>query len=534
MMKNKFFWFAMLAILLLGCRNDYFNPNDHGDNQQAQKFRVVPKSAIPQIINDLQAKTNNFKVPLKNHSSVQGKVETVFGEINTDYIIETTNGTDEVFYTFPITPYSGNDSSEAYNLVVKTDDAETESARVVVYEPTDDWLLNGNNDYQTFSGKVYTYSLNGNIETAVAYLNGDCNPEPCPDCPTNPPGPGNPHPPGGPGGGGPPPDDGPPTNPGEGDPPTPEPPTPDPGPGPGPGPSGPPTNSVCYQCVAWDPETGVCVQQIQVTCTGSFTANRAPANSCDEENDGGVVITIKTDPCTKTSITNANSILKNTEVQSKMDAVLKGKRNATNEFAVSVGKNTNGSYSVTPPKEGTPKEGTVPPVLSGNYVADGHTHPDGHYGTPSAGDFYNFILRFPNNPYLQSRFVYGSNYGEAEVYALVVYNKTLAQNFVNVYPMSANYNETTNMFIGSSAIGIAFDRAVNYSSGGTIQSNTDELYSHSALAMAYVLDKFNTGISLAKVDANGNLKRLTVTEEMIVVSNGTGIPKIGLKVTKCP
>ncbi len=237
-------------------------------------------------------------------------------------------------------------------------------------------------------------------------------------------------------------------------------------------------------------------------------------------------------PCETTN--NAGTILKNPEVQSKMDAVLKGKRNATNEFAVSVGKNPNGSYSVTPPKEGGQHIGTVPPVISGNYVADGHTHSDGHYGTPSAGDFYNFILRFPNNPNLQSRFVYGSYFGDAEVYALVVYNKTLAQNFVNAYPKSTNYEESTHMFITNSPVGAAYNDALVFANQGTYQNNTGEDYSPSAMVMAYVLDKFNTGISLAKVDANGNLKKVTVTQEMITVSGGNGTPKTGLKITKCP
>lgn len=217
-----------------------------------------------------------------------------------------------------------------------------------------------------------------------------------------------------------------------------------------------------------------------------------------------------------------------------MDAELKSKRNALNEFAVSVGYNTNGSYSVTPPKEGSANSGTVPPVLSGSYVADGHTHPDGHYGTPSGGDFYNFILRFPNNPYLKSRFVYGSYFGDAEVYALVVYNKTVAQAFVNAYPQNGNYDETTHMFIENSTVGIEYKKAIDYANIGTYQNNSGEDYSSSAMAMAYVLDKFNTGISLAKVDADGNLKRMNVSIESIAVSGGNGIPKTGLKITKCP
>lgn len=300
-MKNKFFWFAILAILLLGCRNDYFNPNDQGDNQQAQKFRVVPKSAIPQIINDLQAKTNNFKVPLKNHSSVQGKVETIFGEINTDYIIETTNGTDEIFYTFPITPYAENASAETHNLVVVTDAAETEAVRVIVYEPTAEWLVSGNNDFQIFSGNVYTYSLDGNLESAVAYLNGNCNPEPCPDCPTPSPGPGpGPNTPGNP-----------PTTPGEGDPPTPpnpNPPIPPPS-DPGDPPQGPSPGDCHWVCI-YDANNECTKMECIMGETPTFTASRAPASDCVQVG-GGVVITTQYDLCQKTKVLMANNEVEN-------------------------------------------------------------------------------------------------------------------------------------------------------------------------------------------------------------------------------
>jgi len=333
MNKTYLVWFAFLAILLLGCRSDNFNPNETS-NQQALKFRVVPRSEIPQIINVLQAKTNNLNVPLKNHSSAMGKTETVFGEINTNYIIETTNGTDEVFYTFPITPNAGNDGSETYNLVVKTDDTDTESAKVLVYEPTAEWAQNGNNDYLTFSGTVNNYSLDGNLESSVSYLNGtgNCGPEPCPDCPTTPTGPGNPGGPGGPGGGGP-------TGPGTGTPPGTGGPVSYPGNGgssPGTPPTNPPSNGPspgqtgttsgglpCYWTCVFD-ENDQCTKMecIEVK-PPTFTANRAPANTCDQNHNtnGGVVITTQQDLCTKSKALLANTNIDASITQLKNNAI---------------------------------------------------------------------------------------------------------------------------------------------------------------------------------------------------------------------
>ncbi len=49
MKKTYLLWFAILAFLVVGCRNDNFNPNDSQNNQQALKFRIVSRSEIPQL-----------------------------------------------------------------------------------------------------------------------------------------------------------------------------------------------------------------------------------------------------------------------------------------------------------------------------------------------------------------------------------------------------------------------------------------------------------------------------------------------------
>ncbi|WP_028122126.1 hypothetical protein [Epilithonimonas tenax] len=81
MKKTHLLWFAFVAFLMLGCRSENLTSDDSFTNQQAQQFRVVPKSEIPHIISTLQEATDNFKVPLKNHQSIQGKAETIFGDI---------------------------------------------------------------------------------------------------------------------------------------------------------------------------------------------------------------------------------------------------------------------------------------------------------------------------------------------------------------------------------------------------------------------------------------------------------------------
>jgi len=338
MKKNYLFWFAILAFLLLGCRNDNFNPNDASSNQRALKFRVVPASEIPQIMNVLQSKTNNFKVPLKNHSSANGKTETAFGDVVTSYIIESTNGSEVVYYTFPILPKSGDDS-EAYNLVVKADNTGFASAQVVAYEPTAEWLQNENGDYLKFSGNVKNYSVDGTLEGDISYVLGtpNCQPDPpCPDCPTQPQGPGNPHGPGNDGGG---------TGGGTTG-----------GGGSGGGGttgggttgggttgggttgggttgggttgggttgSGGETPDCSWQCIDDGDEGGGCHQEwICETTTGAFTARQI--KNCDITPEGGggggVVITTTQDPCTKTKALLTNVLMQNSVAQLKDNA----------------------------------------------------------------------------------------------------------------------------------------------------------------------------------------------------------------------
>lgn len=58
-----------------------------------------------------------------------------------------------------------------------------------MYQPTNEWILNGNDDYSKFSGNISTYSLDGVLETTETYLNGTggCNPPiPCTYCPSGP------------------------------------------------------------------------------------------------------------------------------------------------------------------------------------------------------------------------------------------------------------------------------------------------------------------------------------------------------------
>ncbi|AZI39045.1 T6SS effector amidase Tae4 family protein [Epilithonimonas vandammei] len=200
MKKTYLLWFALLTIIMLGCRSESINSEETNTISQ-QKFNVVSKNSIPSIINELQSSTNNFRISLKTNSS-EGKTETAFGEIDTNYIISTEKD-GETYYIFPIISKSDSETT-TYNLELKASEGIIQESKVLAYEPTDEWLLNGNDDYTSFSGTISTYDIGGDLETSSTYVNGKsgCTPqEPCPDCPVNPNGPGGTDGGGTPGGG---------------------------------------------------------------------------------------------------------------------------------------------------------------------------------------------------------------------------------------------------------------------------------------------------------------------------------------------
>lgn len=269
--------------------------------------------------------------------------------------------------------------------------------------------------------------------------------------------------------------------------------------------------------------------------SGGSSGNGAPAVMISP--DGTAI----NDPCVKASasIIASTSMLKNSQVKQHIDDVLKPKIQAPNEFGRKVGKFSHNGvtyYSFSELEELGPTGGTLTKTLpQGAYVADAHSHA-GARGNPSAGDFYDMLGKITSAPQFTTKFIYGNDYGTPEVYALVFTDKALASAFLAKYPRSQNFNSSPQSqdFFIDSPIGIEYFSSLEYAKNGTFQNtNTEgENYSSGALAMAYILEKFNTGISLAKVDAQGNLKKIIVTKEIITPLHST--PKPGLKVGKCP
>ncbi|WP_045496420.1 hypothetical protein [Chryseobacterium sp. StRB126] len=270
---------------------------------------------------------------------------------------------------------------------------------------------------------------------------------------------------------------------------------------------------------------------------GSGMSGGGPSYGGTGSGGGGGQAPPARNPCkeAESSMSDANTILKSGEVQKKMDLALKGKIQASNEWTVAIGEKPNGDFEVTEAVEQNADKGTIPSSqLKNTYIGDGHSH-SGSRGNPSGGDLYSMITSLNDSPNLKYRFVYGnSSEGTAEVYALVISDASLAKEFLKQFSKDQNYDTQSRSFKDESLLGTEFYKAKKYYSSGTFTDTSDEDYDSRAVAMAYILDKYNAGISIAKADANGNLKRINAEISEITIPYSGGKVKEGVKISKCP
>ena len=461
MKKNIIIFFFGVLVFVSGCRSENLYPEGSSNAPKGKfTFKQIPKENILKVINFLSTNTENFKVPLRK-TSAHNKTETVFGEISTEYIIESTTENRETYYTFSVIPRNEEaTTSEIYNLEIRADDINGESAKIVVYSPTEEWNDYHYNNFEVFSGNVSVYSLDGNLDSSVDYQKamGSCNTdtEPCPDCPTttDPPiPPGN----GGGGGGGTPPN---PPNPPNDDPtppvpPTNDPPTNPPGGGTGGGSGGGGGGGGGGQCFVHCEEDEEGELKCWVMCLGAKTTLSLKA-ACNSSGSG-VVITRQQTPCEKAkhSTSVLSDIIKNNSVSPKLGVLKTHALNSNVEYGVTI-SSVNNTYSATDPYTDN-NPGSVTPILpnSGDYVAFAHTHPDGGATPPSVPDFYNSIQNSVSRPNYKGGLTYSH---DGSVFAFVVTNKQEATAFLNAYPSNTNLDSGEKLFNNNTQLGKDFNK----------------------------------------------------------------------------
>ena len=273
---------------------------------------------------------------------------------------------------------------------------------------------------------------------------------------------------------------------------------------------------------------------------GPNTITTSPVNNCIT---GNCIEANPTDPCSNsnTAVANANALFNSPQVQQGMNAVLSTKLNnsATNdvEWAVGIGQTATG-FTVTPVAGGVSNESASVPVsqVVGTYVADGHNHPNGNGGDPSAGDLYGMLNSIQVNTNLKYRFVYANNIDEnsnpiIDVYVLIVTDPNAAQEFLTQFPEIQNTNFQTHDFMEDTKLGADYLRARDLFWLGFSSNLSNETYTPGAIGIAAILDKNNAGICIAKKDANGNFKKINATLVEKTDANGNKTKEV--IVSKC-
>ena len=251
---------------------------------------------------------------------------------------------------------------------------------------------------------------------------------------------------------------------------------------------------------------------------------------CDGGGAGGVQDPPPPPPppaCTSGSVgkTLNNSMLTNVAINSGMHSVLLGKMSASNEWAVSIGK-SGSTYSVSAPLEGGASSGSAPPVPSGDFFAYGHSHPNNSDAVPSAGDVYCFLEKVRDNASLQTMYVYGKGWNNStEIYAINVHDRSKVVNFLNQYPKSSNYDSVYVKFDG--IIGDAYDIATNrYNEGNYDSHNVSYQYMKNAVALSFIMNQYNMGVTLTRKVDNANFKTISSVNRI----NSSGISVIDITV----
>lgn len=208
-----------------------------------------------------------------------------------------------------------------------------------------------------------------------------------------------------------------------------------------------------------------------------------------------IIVPEKMEPCTVGDI--ITSISQSIGYQSALNGVISA--NPTIEHSITLGRDANGNITQAPIRDGGSVNVSVNTSWTGAFGAI-HNHPN---ITPiSGGDIYAAVTLNSNNINFTTTFLST----DGEMYAAVVTDLAAAKAFVAAYPadMSSAYNPEFPDYIYNQIL--------------SLRSKMGESNSGRTMAMAYVLNKNNAGITLLKQDSSGRFNPLQIKE--ITRSNG--------------
>ncbi|QDP86249.1 hypothetical protein FNJ88_12075 [Chryseobacterium sp. SNU WT5] len=267
----------------------------------------------------------------------------------------------------------------------------------------------------------------------------------------------------------------------------------------------------------WQPVTSCSTRTLIVGCTQDASgANCTPivsstttctttyifTNDYDDSDDGyyppdGYTydgtrpnVTDDEDPCAKAKAgsTRATTTSKSTAFNTAKTTIT-GMKNGK-ENGVVFG-NVNYETKSTSVQTGGTSSGTLTHTFS-DPIADLHNHPGNN--PPSTGDLYVLISNQQQFTNYSTRYVVTLN---GTTYALVVTDKTAMNIFLKNYPPSITSNPYGGNFVN-------FPQPLFNEWDDISFYNND----NQEMALSVILDKYNSGIMLTKMDNNGNFKKV--------------------------
>ncbi|WP_236900613.1 hypothetical protein [Elizabethkingia ursingii] len=230
------------------------------------------------------------------------------------------------------------------------------------------------------------------------------------------------------------------------------------------------------------------------------------ANCIDPGGGGGGYIEPLQDPCSKAkrASANANTLWKNPAIREKALDKLDNLKTDRIEHAVGVGRDANGNPTTSAITSGTSDQVNVesPP---GDYVFNAHTHPELNDTPHSGPDLYNVLENILKSPSFVGSFVINSS---GTTYGIFVNDRDAVIEFLRKYPRQDNLGRKE--FNTSNDIGRDYNNIRDsFSSGRSPSNGLSEQTAGMEAALAYVMDKYNMGVSLLKADKNGNFNGIT-------------------------
>lgn len=535
----------VVALFIYACRTDHLSENETRYNN-SNAFQFVELKDIPQVAKFIKngSGRNNLRLSLRNSVAKSSINQDDINLESSDILKYTT--AEGVYYIFNINEI-GNDNT-IYTLEAKENSGGIVSAKIIEYA-SDANLQDNPSSLAHFSGTVSAYSLDGEKYSSVNYIEGNSN---CPPVsgggyPVNPSQPTPPIPPGGS------------TEPGfpwtpnyPGEPTPPSYPSPG-GSNDGPG-SGSPGGSNTEPCdpntyvVIWSftYENGDVFEMLENDCGVRYTRTRPLLNSsleskttadCDDDGSGVIVLPHpKDNPCekTKTSVTVINNLLKDPNISTQVTSLENHAANSFTEYGMAIINTGTTTIAQDPYTNNDPNNPgsvsiTIPSV--GDYIASAHTHPDHGAAPPSAKDFYEDLKDAKNHSTFQAGLVFANN---GTKYAFVVNDRAKVEAFLAAYPFLNNTTPDGRMFNKNSQVGRDFEILEHYTEGRLSNYSGNDQNDGLESAYAEILQRYDIGISIAKTDANGNLKSLHSVsfKHTIPASGGKNIT--GYKAEECP